>query len=185
MVSQKSRMGLYLAVGVMVLSVVVYVRLAGKPDWLVAMGHLARREAEAKALQALLAKQARKSHDRLIAIYPRGYVLIGIDNRGKLLSGSPNFSRPIGVDWDQARVVQISEDHVSVVPPGIHVDGHACVQVGKIVTLAKKPTYQIPLCRFKDMSVHLMFLSKGRAGMVGSGGNRPRCSCWGRCSGPE
>ena len=174
MVSHKSRIGLYLAIGALVCSAVVYVRLAGKPDWLVAMGHLESRKAEAKALQALLAKQARKSHDRLMGIYPRGYVLVGIDNRGHLLAGDPNFSCPIGVDWDQARVVQMSRGQVSVVPPGIYVNRRACVQVGKIVTLVKKPAYRIPLCRFKDLSVHLMFLSEGRAGMVGCLGIRPR-----------
>lgn len=174
MVSHKSRVGLYLAIGALVFSTVLYVRLAGKPDWLVAMGQLESRKAEAKALQTLLAKQARKSHERLMEVYPGGYVLVGIDNRGRLLAGSPNFSCPIGVDWDQARVVQISEDQVSVVPPGIYVNGHACVQVGKIVTLVKKPASPIPLCRFKNMSVHAMFLSEGRAGMVGCLGIRPR-----------
>lgn len=174
MVSHKSRMGFYLGIGVLVFTAVVYVRLAGKPDWLVAMGHLESRKAEAKALQALLAKQARKSHDRLMEIYPGGYVLVGMDNRGRLLAGRPNFSYPIGVDWDQARVVHISEDQVSVVPPGIYVNGHACVQVGKIVTLVKKPASPILLCYFKDVSVHVMFLSEGRAGMVGCLGIRPR-----------
>ena len=172
--SHKSRIGLYLAIGALVLSTVIYVGLTGKPDWLIAMGQLESRKAEAKALQTLLAKQARKSHDRLMEVYSGGYVLVGIDNRGHLLAGSPKFSCLIGVDWDQARVVQMSEDQVSVVPPGIYVNRRACVQVGKIVTLVKKPTYQIPLCRFKDMSVHLMFLSKGRAGMVGCLGIRPR-----------
>ena len=172
--SHKSRMGFYLGIGVLVFTAVVYVRLAGKPDWLVAMGHLESRKAEAKALQTLLVKEAQKNHDRLMEIYPGGYVLVGIDHRGHLLAGSPNFSSPIGVDWDQARVVQMSEDQVSVVPPGIYVKRRACVQVGKIVTLVKKPAYRIALCRFKDMSVHLMFLSKGRAGMVGCLGIRPR-----------
>ena len=161
-------MGIGLVAGVAVLSMSLFLlfRETRDPDWLTRIDRLQGREKRVKALRSLLAGQARKKHDALMRIYPSGYVLFATDEQGNLVPGQPEFALSVGIDWDQARIVQVTEEEVSLIPPGVYFEAMQCVSIGKIVVLVKKAGAEIRLCRLDDRDVHLTFLFEDGEGMV-------------------
>jgi len=157
-----SRLGLYATIGVVVVLLsIVLIRFTGTQDWLSRIEGFKARKEEAKRLRKCMEEEMRRRHDALMAAYPWGYALFAVDERANLMPGAPRFVRSIGVDWGQARVVRIDEEAVSLVAPGIYYKDEACILIGKIVTLAKRPAAEASLCRLAGGNVTLRCLNDG------------------------
>jgi hypothetical protein len=80
-----------------------------------------------------------KNHEKLIQTYPLGYVLFAIKNDEEIITYSTNrLQKGWRVDWNDAKVVTINENQISIIHPGFYSkDGKRAI-VGNIIGASRK-----------------------------------------------
>ncbi len=96
------------------------------------------------------------NHEILIQTYPLGYVLFAIKNGEEIITQSTNrLQKRWRVDWNDAKVITINENWISIMHPGFYSkDGKRGI-VGNIIGASRKKRNINPV--FKGFGLELFY----------------------------
>lgn len=79
------------------------------------------------------------NHEKLIRDYPLGYLLFAIKSGDEILTQSTNqLQKEWKVDWNSAKIIEIDEKQITLMPPGLYAkDGKRAI-AGNIIGISRR-----------------------------------------------
>lgn len=121
--------------------------------------------------QTRLLEQMRRidetEHEKLIRDYPLGYLLFAIKGGDEILTQSTNqLQKEWKVDWNSARIIEINEKQISLMPPGLHAkDGKRGI-AGNIVIVSRREGSISPVLKIFGIELFCGVLVDDSTGII-------------------
>ena len=107
------------------------------------------------------------NHEKLIQTYPLGYVLFAIKNGEEIITQSTNrMQKGWRVDWNDAKVITINENWISIMHPGFYSKDDKRALVGNIIGASRKKRNINPVYKMFGLELFCGILADDSDGII-------------------
>jgi hypothetical protein len=124
-------------------------------DWLEIMGTLKSDIAHVEKLRERLETAQARQAVSLSERFPWGYRLFAIDMAGNLVFMDDPQQSAFKVDWNQARLAQVTGEAISLTPPALYYKASSCSLQSQVITFSRKDPDAFPVCHMDKIAVYL------------------------------